>query len=41
MHEFDYLHILLVYETYIPIKRKDSREISVHIQNYVNDEREN
>ena len=32
MHEFDYLPILLVYETYIPIKRK---EISVHIQNYL------
>ena len=36
MHEFDYLPILLVYETYIPIKRKDSREISVRSQNYVN-----
>ena len=40
MHEFDYLPILLVYETYIPIKRKNSREVSVHSQNYVN-EREN
>ena len=35
MHEFDYLPILLVYEINLHIKRKDSREISVHTQNYV------
>ena len=41
MHEFDYLPILLVYETYIPIKRKDSREISVHMYSKLcNNERE-
>ena len=40
MHEFDYLRTYLASLWNIPIKRKDSREVSVHSQNYVN-EREN